>query len=279
MAKKTAAKQKLRKKAERKSKPKSKKVKLTQKPVVNQPAKSVDEAEVAKFSALADEWWNERGKFKPLHKFNPVRVAYIRDKVCEHFGPSPDKKEPLKGIRILDVGCGGGLLAEPLARLGAEVTGIDASRENIEIAAQHASRERIEIDYRHTTVEEISKKKKFDVVMAMEIVEHVADVKSFFESCSELVRPDGMMFVATLNRTFKSFTLAILGAEYFLRWLPVGTHKWGKFLKPSEIERHLRRNDMILKEMQGITYRMRGDAWFLTPDIDVNYIMLAEKKD
>ena len=243
-------------------------------------ASSINEKEIAKFSALADEWWNERGKFKPLHRLNPVRIAYIRDKVCAHFGPSPDRSRPLKGLTILDVGCGGGLLSEPLARLGAKVTGIDAGQTNIEIAKKHAIREKLEIEYIACSAEDLAEKKReYDVVLSMEVVEHVASVETFINACANLVKPGGVMFTATLNRTPKSFLYAILGAEYILRWLPRGTHDWNKFLQPAEIERHMRKSDLLLKEIQGVNYRPGKGSWILSSDISVNYMMLAEKKD
>ena len=236
-------------------------------------AKSVDENEIAKFSAMADEWWDLNGKFKPLHKFNPVRISYIRDNVLSHFN-----KEDFKGLNILDIGCGGGLLSEPMARLGADVTSIDASQKNIKIASLHSKQSELKIDYQCTSAEELAKKaKKFDVVLNMEVIEHVADVESFMQACCHLVKPGGLMFIATINRTIKSYALAIVGAEYVLRWLPKGTHDWNKFLKPSQVEEHIRNNGMGLQKLQGVSYNPLLDKWSLSSDVDVNYMMLSGK--
>ncbi len=221
---------------------------------------------------MADQWWDESGKFKPLHKFNPTRVSYIRDRLTEHFGK-------LQGLDVLDIGCGGGLLCEPITRLGAKVTGIDASEKNIKIAAIHAENSGLDINYQCISAEEMAaKKKKFDVVLNMEVIEHVADVESFLAASCALVKPGGLMIVATLNRTVKSFALAIVGAEYVLRWLPRGTHDWKKFLKPSEIEAPISRGGLKLKEIQGVSYNPIKDSWNLSEDIDVNYMMLMVGK-
>jgi 2-polyprenyl-6-hydroxyphenyl methylase/3-demethylubiquinone-9 3-methyltransferase len=249
-----------------------------------QKAKSIDENEVAKFSAMADEWWDLDGKFKPLHKFNPVRIGFIKDTVLEHYssgvntpsGGEITKQLPLQGISILDIGCGGGLLSEPMARLGAKVTSIDASEKNIKIASLHAQNVGLDIDYQCISAEELALKgKKFDVVLNMEVVEHVADIYSFMAAASAMVKPGGIMFIATLNRTVKSYALAILGAEYILKWLPRGTHNWDKFLKPSEIEMLLRENKMHLQKIQGVSYNPLRDQWSLSSDISVNYMMVA----
>src|SRR5581483_10847552 len=198
---------------------------------------TVDEGEVERFSALAAEWWDERGKMAPLHKFNPVRLGYIRDQAAARFGRDPKRIDGLKGLRMLDIGCGGGLLSEPLARLGAEMVGADPSAMNIEAARAHAAASGLEIDYRCTTAEALADAgERFDVVLAMEVVEHVADVPLFVRRCAEMVKPDGLMIAATINRTLKSFALAIVGAEYILRWLPVGSHSWDKFVTPNELE-------------------------------------------
>ncbi len=240
---------------------------------------TVDEEEIAKFEAMADEWWDEGGKFRPLHKFNPVRIGYIRDRVLEYFeGLDKEGRAPLSGLKILDIGCGGGLLAEPMARLGAGVTGIDASEKNINIASIHAEKEGLDIEYICTSAEEFAEStNQYDIVLAMEIVEHVADVAVFIEAASALVKPDGLLFMATLNRTAKSFALAIVGAEYILRWLPRGTHDWKKFLRPSELEQHFSANNMELEQIQGVTYNPLKDLWSLSDDIKVNYMMLAQK--
>ncbi|MCE3232687.1 MAG: ubiG [Rickettsiaceae bacterium] len=242
-------------------------------------SKSIDEVEIAKFSAMADEWWDTEGKFKPLHKFNPIRIAYIRDTIVAHFKKSVQSEGVLSGISLLDIGCGGGLLSEPMARLGASVTSIDASEKNIQIASLHAKNIGLDIDYRCTSAEELADhKKQFDVVLNMEVIEHVADVNSFVKACSELVKPGGIMIVATMNRTVKSYAFAIIGAEYILKWLPCGTHDWEKFLKPSEIEKPLRENGLALKYIQGVSYNPLSDNWKLTKDISVNYILVAVKK-
>ena len=263
------------------SKPKTKKpAKNSVKNTASNAPKSatVDEKEVKKFTSTANEWWNERGKFKPLHKINPIRIGYIKDKIFDVFGPSPDDSNPLQGIRVLDIGCGGGLLSEPLAKLGAEVTGIDAGEENIKVADEHAKNSKLKIEYICTSAEEFLKKKEqFDVVLNMEVIEHVADVDEFLKASCKLVKPGGMMITATLNRTIKSYALAIVGAEYVLGWLPKGTHKWSKFLKPSEIEKTLRKNKMEVREIQGIKYDPAKDLWRLAKDIKVNYMMMSVK--
>ncbi len=236
-------------------------------------AKSIDLVEVEKFSAIADEWWNESGKFKPLHKINPVRISYILESI-------KNSGKEIQNLSILDIGCGGGLLCEPLARLGAKVTGVDASEKNINIASIHAEKQGLEINYIATSVEELAKKKKrYDLILNMEVIEHVADVDSFLESSAKLLKKDGLMFIATLNRTVKSYAFAIIGAEYILRWLPKNTHDWNKFLKPSEIEKKLRNCEISLKELKGMSYNPVKDSWKLSDDIDVNYIMLAKKEE
>jgi 2-polyprenyl-6-hydroxyphenyl methylase/3-demethylubiquinone-9 3-methyltransferase len=244
-------------------------------------AASVDAEEIAKFSAMAEAWWDPEGKFRPLHRFNPVRLAFIRDRLCAHFGRDPLADKPLKGLKVLDVGCGGGLLSEPLARLGAEVTGLDAAEKNIRIAALHAGEAGLKIDYRHGSVEALAEGSgRFDAVMNMEVVEHVADVESFLTASAGLVRPGGVMILATLNRTPKAFLLAIVGAEYLLRWLPRGTHNWRRFLRPSELARALRQADMEVTEMTGVAYNPLTDSWRLAPrDLDVNYMLVATRAE
>lgn len=239
---------------------------------------TVDEAEVARFSALAEDWWNPRGKMAPLHKFNPVRLGYIRDQVTAHFGRDPKQLGCLKGLRILDIGCGGGILSEPLARLGASVVGADPSETNIEAAKVHAEQSGLEIDYRATTAEDLSAAgERFDVVLAMEVVEHVADVNLFVKSCAAMVKPGGLMIAATLNRTLKSFALAIVGAEYILRWLPVGTHDWNKFVTPNELEIAMELAGLRVTGERGVIYNPLRDEWRLSSDTDVNYMMVAER--
>ena len=240
---------------------------------------SIDRDEVAKFSAKAVEWWDPQGEFRPLHRLNPLRLEFIRDGVAARFGRDPLGERPLQGLRILDVGCGGGLLCEPLARLGAEVTGIDASEENVAVAAVHAEESGLGIDYRCVSAETLRDEgASFDAVVSMEVVEHVADVEGFLAACAGLVAPGGALTLATLNRTPKSFALAIVGAEYLLRWLPRGTHDWRKFLKPSEIAGVLRGEGMELLEATGVAYNPLNDSWRLAPrDLDVNYMLLAAK--
>ncbi|MHA6685608.1 bifunctional 2-polyprenyl-6-hydroxyphenol methylase/3-demethylubiquinol 3-O-methyltransferase UbiG [Mesorhizobium sp. A556] len=239
---------------------------------------TIDAAEVERFSALAAEWWNPNGKFRPLHKFNPVRLAYIRDQVAERFGRDPREARPFKGLRFLDIGCGGGLLCEPMARLGAEVVGADASATNIEVAKLHASESGVEIDYRATTAEDLADSgEKFDVILNMEVVEHVADIDLFLGKCADMVKPGGIMFVATINRTLKALGLAIIGAEYVLRWLPRGTHQFGKLVRPEELEKALTTAAMAIVDRTGVVYHPLADRWQRSTDMDVNYMVLAEK--
>lgn len=239
---------------------------------------TIDAQEVERFSALAQEWWNPNGKFRPLHKFNPVRLAYIRDNVAARFGRDPRAAKPFDGLRILDIGCGGGLLCEPMSRLGAEVVGADASETNIEVARLHAAESRVRVDYRATTAEELADAgETFDVILNMEVVEHVADVDLFIARCAEMVRPGGIMFVATINRTLKALGLAIIGAEYVLRWLPRGTHQYGRLVRPDELERALTKAGMAVADRTGVTYNPLADRWQRSRDLDVNYMVLAEK--
>ena len=239
---------------------------------------SIDSAEVERFSALAAEWWNPNGKFRPLHKFNPVRLAYIRDQVAQRFDRDPRAVHPLKGLRFLDIGCGGGLLCEPMARLGAEVVGADASETNIEVAKLHAGESRVTIDYRATTAEALADEgEKFDVILNMEVVEHVADIGFFIAKCAEMLKPDGIMFVATINRTLKALGLAIIGAEYVLKWLPRGTHQFGKLVRPEELERALANAGLRVADRTGVVYSPLSDRWHRSRDMDVNYMVLAER--
>ncbi|MCO5082426.1 MAG: bifunctional 2-polyprenyl-6-hydroxyphenol methylase/3-demethylubiquinol 3-O-methyltransferase UbiG [Rhizobiaceae bacterium] len=239
---------------------------------------TIDVEEVERFSALAAEWWNPNGKFKPLHKFNPVRLAYIRDQIAERFGRDPRAARPLAGLRILDIGCGGGLLCEPMARLGADVVGADASETNIEVAKLHAAESKVEIDYRATTAEALAEAgEKFDVILNMEVVEHVSDVPLFVNACAGMVKPGGLMFVATINRTLKALALAIVGAEYVLRWLPRGTHQFSKLVRPEELEKALTDAGMGIVDRTGVVYNPLADRWQKSRDMDVNYMLLAEK--
>jgi len=238
---------------------------------------SVDVDEVAKFSALADEWWDPEGSFQPLHKLNPARLGFIRDRICRRFDRDPFAPQPLAGLRLADIGCGGGLLTEPMARLGAKVTGLDASERNIMVARNHAERMGLDIDYRFSTVEAAAEAgEQYDIVLNMEVVEHVADVDGFLAASCALVAPGGAMFVATLNRTLKSFAFAIVGAEYVLRWLPRGTHDWRKFRRPSEIAAALRRGGLTVESFAGLTFDPLKDTWRIDgEDIAVNYLGFA----
>ncbi len=243
------------------------------------PPSTVDDAEVARFSAIAAEWWTPAGKFKPLHRFNPVRIAYVRDALCRRFGRDPGAERPLEGLRLVDIGCGGGLIAEPLARLGASVLGIDASERNIKTAAVHARESGLAIDYRSTTAEAlVAAGRSFDAVLALEVIEHVADVPLFVACCADLVAPGGLLFLATLNRTPKSYLMAIIGAEYVLRWLPRGTHDWKRFQKPSDLAAAFRDRGLEIRDLSGVVYHPLTDSFRLDPrDIAVNYLLTAER--
>ena len=232
---------------------------------------TINNEEIEKFSKIAEEWWDTEGKFKPLHKFNPIRISYIKDNIINTF-KLKNLEKPLEKIKILDVGCGGGLLSEPLTRLGAEVTGIDASIKNINVAKLHAKKNNLDIKYFCKSPENFDSKEKFDVILNMEIVEHVADVNFFLESCSKLLKKDGMMFVATINKTLKSYLFAIIGAEYILRWLPVGTHEWEKFVKPEELEQILKNHNFKLSDISGLKFNIINNKWKLSKDKSVNYI-------
>ena len=241
-------------------------------------AASIDPGEAAKFARMAGTWWDPAGPMRPLHRLNPARLAFVRDRVCGRFGRDPLASRPLDGLAVLDVGCGGGLIAEPLARLGARVTGIDAAAENIEVARRHAETGGLAIDYQAAAAEDLAAAgMRYDVVLALEVVEHVADVSSFVGAVATLVRPGGVAVLATLNRTVKSFALAIVGAEYVLNWLPRGTHDWNRFLRPSELAGHLRRHGLGAAELKGLAYAPFTDAWYESDDLDVNYMVLAVK--
>ncbi len=239
---------------------------------------TVDSAEVEQFSRLAERWWDERGPMAMLHKFNPVRLGYIRDQVAAHFGRNRKQIGCLSGLRVLDIGCGGGILSEPLARLGAQVIGADPSEANIEVARKHAGQIELRIDYRAETAEALAdKNERFDVVLALEVVEHVADLDLFVKRCAEMVRPNGLLIAATINRTMKSLLLAKLGAEYVLRWLPRGTHQWSKFVTPAELEAAIRKAGLEVLDERGVVYRVMSDSWVLSDDMDVNYMMSAAR--
>ncbi len=232
---------------------------------------SVNKKEIEKFSNMADEWWDPHGKFKPLHKFNPIRIKYIKENIIRQF-KIKNKNKPLSGINILDIGCGGGLLSEPMCRLGANVTGIDASTKNVKISKLHAKKDNLKINYICSSPEKLKIGKKFDVILNMEIVEHVEDISFFLKSCSKLLNKNGLMFVATINKTLKSYVFAIVGAEYVLRWLPIGTHDWEKFVKPEELKEILSKNNLFLKKLDGMHFNIIKDEWSITNDLSVNYI-------
>ena len=239
---------------------------------------TVDAREIERFSRLAAQWWDPHGQMAVLHKFNPVRLAYIRDAACGRFGRNAKRPTCLDGLRILDIGCGGGILCEPLARLGAAMVGVDPAPANIAAARLHATESGLAINYRAATVEALADAaERFDLVLAMEVVEHVADVGLFVRRCAEMVKPGGLMIAATLNRTLKSFALAIVGAEYVLRWLPRGTHRWDKFVTPNELEIALAQGGLRLCAETGVIYHPLADRWQLSSDMDVNYMLTAEK--
>lgn len=240
---------------------------------------SIDADEVKKFSEIASEWWDPKGKFKPLHKFNPVRLGFIRETLVSHFGLDASAKKPLEGLRLLDIGCGGGLVSEPMARLGANVTGVDASEQNIKTASVHAQEQGQTIDYRAGTVEGLiaAGEPQFDVVLNLEVVEHVADAGQFLEDCASLVAPGGIMVVATINRTPKALALAIVGAEYVLRWLPRGTHEYSKLVKPSEIKTAVEAAGLKADAPQGVFFNPLMDRWSLSGDTAVNYMMVSRR--
>jgi 2-polyprenyl-6-hydroxyphenyl methylase/3-demethylubiquinone-9 3-methyltransferase len=237
---------------------------------------SINKKEIEKFSKMADEWWDPNGKFKPLHKFNPIRIKYIKENIINDFNLKNNKK-PLQKIEILDIGCGGGLLSEPMCRMGANVTGIDASITNIQIAKLHAKKNKLNIKYISLPPESLQVKKKFDVILNMEIVEHVEDINFFLKSCTKLLKKNGLMFVATLNKTLKSYLFAIIGAEYILRWLPIGTHEWERFVSPSELKSILKKNDLSLIKLDGVKFNILKDEWSISKDSSVNYITKFKK--
>ena len=237
---------------------------------------TIDKKEIEKFSKIAAEWWDPNGKFKPLHKFNPVRIKYIKDNIIKKFNLNSSNK-PLKSINILDIGCGGGLLSEPMCRLGASVVGIDASKKNIEVAKFHAKKNKLKINYICASPEILKIQKKFDVILSMEIVEHVEDINFFIKKSSELLKKNGLMFIATLNKTLKSYMFAIVGAEYILRWLPIGTHDWNKFIKPDELIKITKINNLKLEKLDGINFDLLTNEWSLSSNNSVNYIAKFKK--
>ena len=237
---------------------------------------SINKKEIEKFSKIAEEWWDPKGKFKPLHNFNPIRIKYIKDNIIKDFNIKPSNK-PLKNMKILDIGCGGGLLSEPMCRLGANVVGIDASKKNIQVAKLHAIKNKLKIDYKVASPEMLKTKIKFDVILNMEIIEHVEDIDFFIKESSKLLRKNGVMFVATLNKTLKSYVFAIVGAKYILKWLPIGTHDWDKFVKPSDLIKISKKNNLSLKKLDGMKFNIFDDSWKLSNDTSINYIVKLKK--
>ena len=239
---------------------------------------TIDPVEHEKFSKLAEEWWNPKGKFKTLHKFNPTRIAFIREKIINHFDIATDEKKPFKNIKLLDIGCGGGLLSEPMAKLGANVTGLDVVEKNIKTASTHAKNQGLKINYIHSTAEKISEKdEKFYVILNMEVIEHVSDVNLFINSCNKILAPNGIMIFASLNRTLISYGLAIIGVEYILGWLPKGTHDWSKFITPDELKILFSSNGLKIDEIIGMKYNPLFDSWKRSEDLSVNYLGLSSK--
>ena len=238
---------------------------------------TINQEEIQKFSKIADEWWDANGKFKPLHRFNPIRIKYIIDKCTNHFNLKNNNDKRLYGLKFLDIGCGGGLVSEPLCRLGGNVTGIDASSKNIEVAKIHARKNKLKIKYLNTSPEKKQIQDKFDVILNLEVIEHVENVDLFMKSATELLKKNGIMFIATINRTFESYIKAIVGAEYILRWLPIGTHDWQKFLTPGEIEQKFSKLNLDKLDLTGLKYNMFSNNWTKSKDCSVNYILLAKK--
>lgn len=241
-------------------------------------SRSVDETEVEKFSRIAAEWWDPNGKFAPLHKLNPVRLAFIREAVAEHFGRDARALRPFEGLALLDIGCGGGLLSEPMAKMGFAVTGVDPSEKNVGTARAHAAQSGLAVRYEATSAESlVSEGAAFDVVLNMEVVEHVADLRAYLEACAQLVKPGGLMFVATINRTLKALALAKVAAEYILGWLPAGTHDWNRFVTPEQLKKMLEEADLTVLKIQGITFDPLGWDWRLSSDTDVNYMVVCTR--
>jgi len=238
---------------------------------------TINKEEIQKFSNLAEEWWNVNGKFKPLHMFNPIRIEYILDEILKHFKLNRNKKPVLKNLKILDIGCGGGLISEPMARLGGNVTGIDASEKNIKIASLHSKENNLKINYLNKPPEKLDKKEKFDIILNLEIVEHVDNLDLYLESCYNLLKKNGLMFTATINRTFISYVKAIIGAEYILRWLPIGTHDWNKFIKPEEMQKKLADKNFVTNNIKGLEFNPIFNKWKKSDNLSVNYIICSLK--
>ena len=238
---------------------------------------TINKDEINKFSKIADEWWSIDGKFKPLHMFNPIRIEYILDITSNYFKIDKNKKLPLKNLKILDIGCGGGLISEPMSRLGAKVTGIDASDKNIKVAKLHAKKNNLNINYLNTVPEKLIKLNEFDIILNLEVVEHVEDLDLYLSSCFKLLKKKGIMFTATINRTLTSYVKAIVGAEYILRWLPIGTHDWNKFIKPEELEKKLSELNFSVTDLTGLSYNPIFQEWRRTKNMSVNYIITVKK--
>ena len=238
---------------------------------------TINKEEIQKFSKLANEWWDVNGKFKPLHMFNPIRIEYILEEISKHFKLNRNKKLLLKNLEILDIGCGGGLISEPMARLGGKITGIDASEKNIKIASLHGKESNLKINYLNKSPEQLDEKEKFDIILNLEIVEHVDNLNLYLKSCHRLLKKNGLMFTATINRTFTSYIKAIIGAEYILRWLPIGTHDWNKFIKPEELQKHLSDINFLNNDVKGLAFNPITNKWKRSDNLDVNYIISSYK--
>ena len=238
---------------------------------------TINKEEIQKFSNLANEWWDVKGKFKPLHMFNPVRIEYITQMIRKYFKISDNEINPFKKLKILDIGCGGGLISEPMARLGAKVTGIDASEKNIQVAKIHSKESNLEINYLNSSPEKLKEREEFDIILNLEIVEHVEDVELYINSCGKLLKKNGLMFTATLNRTITSYIKAIIGAEYILRWLPIGTHDWNKFIRPEELEEKLSTENFKTIEVKGLVFNPLNNKWKKSNNLSVNYIICSSK--
>ena len=246
---------------------------------MNSSTSTIDHEEVQQFADIASEWWDYNGKFRPLHVLSPTRLGYINEQICEHFKLNNKTPSCYKGLQLLDIGCGGGLVAEPLARLGGDVTAIDPAKENIQAARLHAQEEELDINYRSIRVEDLAEEGvSFDVVLLLEVVEHVPDVAEFVKICTSLVRPGGIIILSTLNRTLKSYALAIVGAEYILRWVPTGTHQWNRFVTPDELTHAVEKSGLSVIDKRGMTYNPIKDQWQLSHDMDVNYFLTSHKE-